>query len=118
VTTDGYLDTPAKYRDVAGLTSGREEEQEMLEEMMEGTSLQYAFTAHRRTGRLAWLTTLFVSPKCATNPTCIPANLIYSYSVFPDLRPAKRRKTFTDSVVSTAYSAALISTAVGFTVYK
>jgi len=35
-----------------------------------------------------------------------------------DLRPAKRRKTFSDSVVSTAYSAALISTAVGFTVYK
>jgi len=70
VTTDGYLDTPAKYKEVAGLASGREEEQEMLEEMME------------------------------------------------DLRPAKRRKTFTDSVVSTAYSAALISTAVGFTVYK
>jgi hypothetical protein len=36
----------------------------------------------------------------------------------PDLPPAKRRKTLTDSIISTAFSAALIGTAVGMTAYR
>ncbi|KAF8579903.1 hypothetical protein K439DRAFT_1663007 [Ramaria rubella] len=35
-----------------------------------------------------------------------------------ELPPAKRRKTFTDSIISTAFSAALIGTAVGMTAYR
>lgn len=36
----------------------------------------------------------------------------------PDFPPAKRRKTLTDSIISTAFSAALIGTAVGMTAYR
>lgn len=120
VTTDGYLDTPAKYKQVAGISNEREDEQEMLEEMMEGTYLlsNSLNCEHRgRIFRFGWLAALIVSPKCADSLFC---NLIRKTltCTFLDLRPAKRRKTLTDSVVSTAYSAALISTAVGYTVYK
>lgn len=40
--------------------------------------------------------------------------------MFPDadLPPAKRRKGLTGSVISTAFSAALIGAAVGLTVYR
>lgn len=36
----------------------------------------------------------------------------------PDCPPAKRRKTLADSIISTAFSAALISTAVGIGAYR
>ncbi|KZT43107.1 hypothetical protein SISSUDRAFT_738797 [Sistotremastrum suecicum HHB10207 ss-3] len=66
VTTGGYLDTPAKYRDFA-MT---EEHDQVIDALID------------------------------------------------DLRPAKKRRTVTESVVATAFSAALISTAVGLTVYR
>ena len=40
------------------------------------------------------------------------------YCCLLDLPPAKRRKGITGSVISTAFSAALIGAAVGFTVYR
>ncbi|THH29508.1 hypothetical protein EUX98_g4683 [Antrodiella citrinella] len=65
VSTSGYLDTPAKYREMA-LYSETDEMDEMI----------------------------------------------------ADLPAPKRRKTLAGSIVSTALSAALIGTAVGFTVYR
>lgn len=66
VTTGGYLDTPAKYREI----TMREDCDQIVDAMID------------------------------------------------DLRPAKKRRTVTESIVSTAFSAALISTAVGLTVYR
>lgn len=41
-----------------------------------------------------------------------------SFTIMADFPPAKRRKTLTDTIISTAFSAALIGTAVGMTAYR
>jgi hypothetical protein len=58
-------------------------------------------------------------PSFSRPPTALFPQLCSMCSfVMADLPPAKRRKTLADSIISTAFSAALIGTAVGMTAYR
>jgi hypothetical protein len=137
VTTRGYLDTPAKYRTLAD-ASPQLEDEHILEAMAEG-KLSFNFdlcssSTHRNNTFSQSIDDWFnrfkskfnsthFAPRSKTNSSshCSPLLLkgaLLTMSLLLDLRPAKRRKTVTESIVATAYSAALISTAVGFTVYR
>jgi len=140
-SSNGYLDTPAKYRSVVAEAPSPHE----VEDMMAGKSHALCpipeHIVHKQWHRnfLA-----LVHPTCTCYMRfslmllrclqCCCLVVLYSltlllrifmilifsisFHVHVDLPPAKRRRTLAGSIVSTAVSAALIGTAVGLTVYR
>ncbi|KAI9573876.1 hypothetical protein HD554DRAFT_564060 [Boletus coccyginus] len=100
-STTGYLDTPAKYRDMP-LRDPAQEVEEMIAAGRHHFSMENEPSRLHSTHSRSFM--LF---------TC---NLLIIVHV--ELPPAKRRRTLAGSIVSTALSAALIGTAVGLTVYR
>jgi hypothetical protein len=116
-TAGGYLDTPAKYRDQAMLDDPvrAPTDDSIMEAMLDGKDFQQiAFIVSLAT----YSSTSILATHFDTPPKFKSLWKAMSLILPPDLRPAKKRRTVTESIISTAYSAALIGTAVGFTVYR
>jgi hypothetical protein len=151
-STSGFLDTPSKYRDMAG-----DDQDQSHEEVVVGKCyLIYSVQCNIRSYIILNLQSFLRLPLFASNSSCPFAPFHLSTSVGqssiighftpfshgcpaqklqivrsiisrrtksltmsdPDLPPAKRRKGIAGSVISTAFSAALIGAAVGLTVYR
>lgn len=141
--TGGYLDTPAKYRDMSEAPCSREDLDRQIEDMAAGKHYPYSSHSMQPQWQDCNLSITNVQYTCSHRGfranlihicSCrcvISFNLTYSYislsrfstsnsfpSIHIELPPNKRRRTLVGSIASTALSAALIGTAVGLTVYR
>lgn len=133
-SSNGYLDTPAKYRDIAAVVGDDYHEVDMVDTdtgncRVSSTPCGLCTVTREMTDKtLSKLNLYFLHTPHALLLIFMltfhrPTFSLMSSRVFLCLDiemppPAKRRRGLAGSIVSTALSAALIGTAVGLTVYR